>query len=150
MFALLAGFLPFDEEEIPTLFKKIRDADYTIPSHFSSAAADLVRRMIQTDPLKRIKFTMIKNHPWLRDTDPLYHDIGQKSFRMGVPSKLREDVLAKLTSMDFNFHNLPESKIREAITKRKYYSFVIGYDLMLSESIKAEIVANKSNPQICL
>lgn len=63
---------------------------------------------------------------------------------MSFANKIHEEVFAKLMNMDFNFHNLPETKIRECILKKKYYSFVIGYDLMVNESIKAEIVATKS------
>lgn len=46
LFAILSGYLPFDEEVIPSLFKKIREADYKIPSHFSKEAEDLVKRML--------------------------------------------------------------------------------------------------------
>lgn len=144
LFALLAGYLPFDEEVIPALFKKIREADYQMPTHISPPAQDLIKRMLQPDPLKRIKFSMIKNHPWLRDSDTMYIEIGQRNTRVGFQNKIQEEVLNKLMKMDFNFHNLPPNKIREAILKKKYYSFVIGYDLMLNESIKAEIVATKS------
>ncbi|CAD8061690.1 unnamed protein product [Paramecium primaurelia] len=32
LFALLAGYLPFDEETKQALFKKIKTADYSIPN----------------------------------------------------------------------------------------------------------------------
>lgn len=39
---MLAGFLPFDEEILPKLFKKIKDGEYEIPEGFNPAAKDLV------------------------------------------------------------------------------------------------------------
>lgn len=116
-----------------------------MPNHISAPAADLIKRMLQPDPLKRIKFSMIKNHPWLRDSDTMYMEIGQRNTRITFNNKIHEEVFNKLMKMDFNFHNMPPSVIRECILKKKYYSFVVGYDLMVNESIKAEIVATKSN-----
>jgi serine/threonine protein kinase len=35
LYALLCGSLPFDDENIPNLFKKIKGGIYNIPSHLS-------------------------------------------------------------------------------------------------------------------
>ncbi|KRX08863.1 Protein kinase-like domain [Pseudocohnilembus persalinus] len=75
LFALLAGYLPFDEEVIPALFKKIREADYVMPDFFSPQAKDLINRMLQPDVSKRIKFNEIRLHPWIRQEIPFYIEI---------------------------------------------------------------------------
>ena len=38
LYALLCGSLPFDDENIPNLFKKIKGGAYSMPSHLSSGA----------------------------------------------------------------------------------------------------------------
>lgn len=35
LYALLCGSLPFDDESIPSLFKKIKSGMYSLPSHLS-------------------------------------------------------------------------------------------------------------------
>lgn len=35
LYALLCGSLPFDDESIPSLFKKIKAGMYSLPSHLS-------------------------------------------------------------------------------------------------------------------
>ena len=45
LYALLCGSLPFDDENIPNLFKKIKGAIYTLPSHLSAGARDLIPRV---------------------------------------------------------------------------------------------------------
>jgi 5'-AMP-activated protein kinase catalytic alpha subunit len=35
LYALLCGSLPFDDENIPNLFKKIKGGIYNLPSHLS-------------------------------------------------------------------------------------------------------------------
>lgn len=144
LFALIAGFLPFDEELIPALFKKIREADYHIPSHVPTIVADLIHRMLQPDPIKRINFSMVKKHPWLSDTTPLYMQLSLMNARSWFSSKIDEEIFRKMAQIPFNFHNLNEGQIRESILRRKDFSFVIGYDLMVNEKIKAQISAKQS------
>lgn len=138
LFALLAGFLPFDEEVIPALFKKIREADFQIPSHFSPEAQDLIQRMLQPNVTKRIRFYEIKLHPWVRKETSLYIDLSQIGTKI-FPSKINDEILSKIMEMKFNFDNMSETKIRESILKRKDYSFVIAYDLMMHDYVKKQL-----------
>ena len=72
LYALLCGSLPFDDESIPNLFKKIRGGMYSLPSHLSELARDLIPRMLVVDPMKRITIAEIRNHPWFRLNLPPY------------------------------------------------------------------------------
>ena len=54
LYALLCGSLPFDDESIPSLFRKIKSGMYSLPSHLSQLARDLVPRMLVVDPMKVI------------------------------------------------------------------------------------------------
>ena len=60
LFALLCGSLPFDDENIPNLFKKIKGGIYQLPSHLSPGARDLIPRMLLVDPLHRITLPEIR------------------------------------------------------------------------------------------
>ncbi len=66
LYALLCGSLPFDDENIPNLFKKIKGGIYNLPSHLSPGARDLIPRMLLVDPLKRITIPEIRRgaRPW--------------------------------------------------------------------------------------
>jgi 5'-AMP-activated protein kinase catalytic alpha subunit len=46
LYALLCGTLPFDDESIPNLFKKIKSGMYSLPSHLSQLSRDLILRML--------------------------------------------------------------------------------------------------------
>ncbi|KAG6382832.1 hypothetical protein SASPL_157450 [Salvia splendens] len=72
LYALLCGALPFDDENIPNLFKKIKSGMYTLPSHLSAGARDLIPRMLVVDPLKRITTHDIRKHPWFKVNLPRY------------------------------------------------------------------------------
>lgn len=42
------------------------DGAYEIPASVSPYARDLITRMLQVDPRKRITIPEIKAHPWMR------------------------------------------------------------------------------------
>jgi len=54
LFAMLSGFLPFDEDSKSVLYQKIAACKYKIPKHFSAEAGDLVRRILVNDTTKRL------------------------------------------------------------------------------------------------
>ncbi|GFP91758.1 snf1-related protein kinase catalytic subunit alpha kin10 [Phtheirospermum japonicum] len=72
LYALLCGTLPFDDENIPNLFKKIKGGIYTLPSHLSASARDLIPRMLIVDPMKRMTIPEIRTHSWFTSHLPRY------------------------------------------------------------------------------
>jgi len=72
LYALLCGSLPFDDESIPNLFKKIKSGMYSLPTHLSQLAKNLIPRMLEVDPMKRITIPEIRLHPWFQHKLPPY------------------------------------------------------------------------------
>lgn len=72
LYALLCGSLPFDDENVPTLFRKIKHGNFTLPGHLSSEAKDLIVQMLVVDPSKRITIPMIRQHKWFKEKLPDY------------------------------------------------------------------------------
>jgi 5'-AMP-activated protein kinase catalytic alpha subunit len=72
LYALLCGSLPFDDESIPNLFKKIKSGMYALPTHLSQLAKNLIPRMLEVDPMKRITIPEIRLHPWFQHKLPPY------------------------------------------------------------------------------
>lgn len=63
LYALLCGTLPFDDEHVPTLFKKIRGGVFYIPEYLTRSVASLLMLMLQVDPLKRATIKDIRYWP---------------------------------------------------------------------------------------
>lgn len=72
LYVMLCGRLPFDDEYIPTLFKKINNGIYTLPSYLSQEARHLLSQMLIVDPVKRITIQEIRQHPWFNVDLPAY------------------------------------------------------------------------------
>lgn len=54
LYAMTCGFLPFEDPNTNKLYKKILACDFTIPSSLSVDCKDLVKKILNTDPAKRI------------------------------------------------------------------------------------------------
>lgn len=72
LYVMLCGRLPFDDEYIPTLFKKINSGNYHLPSHLSEDARYLLSRMLVVDPVRRITINEIRQLPWFNQNLPHY------------------------------------------------------------------------------
>ncbi|KAG9464099.1 hypothetical protein GDO78_020497 [Eleutherodactylus coqui] len=72
LYALLCGTLPFDDEHVPTLFKKIRGGVFYIPEYLNRSVATLLIHMLQVDPLKRATIKDIREHEWFKQDLPSY------------------------------------------------------------------------------
>nr|CDI54654.1 related to serine/threonine protein kinase [Melanopsichium pennsylvanicum 4] len=64
LFALLCGRLPFDDPNIQQLLGKVRAGKFIMPEWLEPASKDLIWRMLEVDPEKRIKMADIMRHPW--------------------------------------------------------------------------------------
>ncbi|CBY32973.1 unnamed protein product [Oikopleura dioica] len=65
LYALLNGFLPFDDDNMPTLYKKIKSGKYDEPEWLSSESKFLLATLLQVDPKKRITMRRLLSHRWL-------------------------------------------------------------------------------------
>ena len=64
LFAMLCAYLPFDDESVAVLFKKIRLGHFKIPTYLSLEVVDLIKSMLQVEPVNRITVQQIKDHEW--------------------------------------------------------------------------------------
>lgn len=64
LFALVCGYLPFEDPNTAKLYKKILSGDFFIPKFVSEDCKDLMKQILNTDPEKRYKAEDIKKHIW--------------------------------------------------------------------------------------
>lgn len=64
LYALLAGYLPFDDKDIKRLFRAIRIGSVEYPPWFSDSAKSLLSNLLNVDWRKRYSVHDAKYHPW--------------------------------------------------------------------------------------
>ncbi|CAL9060797.1 CBL-interacting protein kinase 6-like [Musa acuminata AAA Group] len=64
LFVLLAGFLPFQDDNLLAMYKKIRRGDFRCPPWFSSDARRLMIRLLDPNSNSRITVEKLMETPW--------------------------------------------------------------------------------------
>jgi carbon catabolite-derepressing protein kinase len=87
LYVMLCGRLPFDDDHIPMLFKKINGAlahaasdgtdplaggIFSLPPFLSPGARHLLSKMLVVDSNKRISISEIRETPWFQESLPAY------------------------------------------------------------------------------
>ncbi|KAI0095181.1 snf 1 [Irpex rosettiformis] len=72
LYVMLCGRLPFEDDDVQTLFTKISQGVYHMPSFLSNDARTLISGMLAVDPVKRITVPEILQHPFFTIDLPRY------------------------------------------------------------------------------
>lgn len=127
LFAMLTGYLPFDgqDPDFSDVIKAVLSGQYNMPTWLSEEAQDLINRMLQPDPERRISTRRIWRHPLLQKY--AYLDVGDINgnpyigpappftiLDCGKPIKRRADIDAELFR---NLQSLWYGTTQEAIVQ---------------------------------
>lgn len=135
LYALLCGALPF-EDEVPRLFKRIKQGAFTIPGHLSEHARHLITRLLTVDPARRLPFKEIKKHPWMRVHVPIYLQVTLRhpdSFTDGTGDEL---AMAEMRRLHIPFNR---NSIKPPVDGRRPSIECVTYGLL------SDVLAVKSN-----
>ncbi|KAI4241967.1 MAG: hypothetical protein LQ352_007336 [Teloschistes flavicans] len=67
LYVLLVGRLPFDDDFIPALFKKIAAGSFSMPSYISAGAKQIINKMLKVNPVQRITVQEIRQNEWFNE-----------------------------------------------------------------------------------
>ncbi|XP_045108629.1 serine/threonine-protein kinase SIK3-like isoform X6 [Portunus trituberculatus] len=150
LFVLVCGYLPFDAKTLQTLRSIVVAGKFRIPYFMSSDCDNLIRKMLQVDPERRISIERIMQHRWIT--------------MEGLDSKIRE-ILQKYNSDDCNrlppdndqvlehmmriIPNLDREEILKCVHGMKFDHISAIYHL-LEEQVAEATQAPSSTPAIPL
>ena len=70
LYVLLAGFLPFQDDNLVSMYRKIYRGDFKCPPWFSSEARRLVTKLLDPNPSTRISVSKIMDSSWFKKSVP--------------------------------------------------------------------------------
>ena len=125
LYAMVCGYLPFEDPNTIYLYKKILHGEYSVPSHLSSEVKDLIKNILKTDPRTRYTIRDIMKHPWMRVNDYAILEINLKT--------INQRVLSMLSS-----YGVDETKAKSAIEENKHNKMTTLYYLLLQKISRVE------------
>uniref|UniRef100_A0A3Q2DBR0 Maternal embryonic leucine zipper kinase n=1 Tax=Cyprinodon variegatus TaxID=28743 RepID=A0A3Q2DBR0_CYPVA len=142
LFALLCGYLPFDDDNCMILYRKITRGKYDNPKWLSPGSILLLNQMMQVDPKRRLTVRQLLDHPWvIKD----YNSPVEWRSRQPI-DYIDEDCI---TEMAVNMKRSRESTT--ALVKEwKYDQITATYLLLLSKKQKGKPVRLNRESALCL
>ena len=75
LFAMLCGYLPFEDKNNDVLFDKILECNVEFPEFLSEEPKDLINKILVVDPEKRITIEEIKKHKYYLRGQKFFNEI---------------------------------------------------------------------------
>ena len=75
LYAMLCGYLPFEDKDNDILFKKILGCKINFPENLCNSGKDLIQKILVKDPNERITINNIKKHPFYLMGKKLFDEI---------------------------------------------------------------------------
>jgi serine/threonine protein kinase len=102
LYVILAGCLPFDEENLVQLFEKVTAGEFTMPMWLSDESQEILQSMLQVDPSKRPTAKELLGHAWMCGSVDLTSGMAFERFpSAGVPGETmltENSVMAKAST----------------------------------------------------
>ena len=133
LYYMLTGNFPFydnDNGNISLLYKKIIEGRFNIPNYLSLNAKDLIKKILVTNPKKRIKINNIMKHPWfnLIDKKYNYHE-GINIYINIIP--IDEDIIFQMEKLGFC-----KSDVRENVLRNEFNYITTTYYLLVRKKMR--------------
>ena len=138
LYAMICGYLPFEDLDFDILYKKIKEGKFKIPLHVSPNAKDLIKNLLITNPKKRYTIEQIKKHKWFklclnneeyRKKKSLYEGLLLNQYI--IP--LDENIISIIN----NKYQIDKKEIIECLLRNEHNDITTIYDLILLKNSKA-------------
>lgn len=141
LFAMLCGYLPFEDQNTPKLYEKILKGEFAIPNHVSKEAKDLLHKLLTVDPKKRINISNIKDHCWVKNhIDDEENRIN--SLKNLEINKINGEIIEKMSQID-----IKREYILKCLSENKHNHITATYYL-LEKKLKKEKEKNNEIEKI--
>ena len=129
LYLMLCGKLPFFHEENEIMYQQILSGKFDLPNYLSDNAKDILRKILEIEPKKRLNFEEIKNHPWFNIIDK--NNFMHKGININediVP--IDEEIIKNMEKTGFN-----KMEVRYSLIKNFHNKITTVYDLLLKKKI---------------
>ena len=129
LYLMLCGKLPFYHEQNEIMYEQILSGKFDHPNYLSDNAKDILDKIIEVDPKKRLNFEEIKSHPWFNIIDK--NEFMHKGININediIP--IDEEIVENMGKLGFN-----KMELRFNLLKNFHNKITAVYDLLLKKKI---------------
>eukprot|EP00056_Hartaetosiga_gracilis_P004710 m.77549 g.77549 ORF g.77549 m.77549 type:complete len:578 (+) comp11920_c0_seq1:151-1884(+) len=130
LYAMLCGFLPFDDPDLRILGSMIKKGKYSEPKWLSDQAASLIRDLLKVNAEERITMKELLEHPWVTK--------GLSGSRLQYASTIMPSLLLDEQIIDIlaKYYGKPAKEIRDHLKTEPCDHVSADYDLFCTAKTK--------------
>ena len=142
LYAMVCGYLPFDDKNNEKLFQKILQCKVEFPpseeTKISSECKDLILKILTPNPSKRIKLDEIKSHPFMK--------FGNEKYRASIREETfdKEDFIISYMTTQMNFDN-KNNNIKTALLTNRHNHITTTFKLLKKKFIEGRFSDDTNN-----
>jgi serine/threonine protein kinase len=148
LFAVVGGYLPFDDDNIHKLLQKIVFTEVRFPDFFTPQLTDLLKKMLTKDPARRITLDLVKAHPWFSRAEYtilLENENFEPRIRaVNADTAISREVIDEITALGIDCHELPS-----ALLNGEFTELTALYRIVLRERAKEKMKDLMQKMQKC-
>lgn len=131
LFAMISGYLPFDDTDENLLHKHIIKGNIEYPDFISENVKDLLKRILNTNPKERYDFEQIKSHPWFN----LNNSLDMRVFGFNINDyilPIDENIIEEIEKL----YDEEKELLKIFLLNNEYNEFTATYFLLLKKIIR--------------
>ena len=140
LYAMVCGYLPFEviiflikDKNNDKLYKKILEGKLEFPDYISDLSKDLIIKILNTNPKKRIKLEEIKAHA--------FYKLGEKQLKKEESGLFEKDKLDEIVFETMNEIGFTRTDVIKNLNAKKHNNITTTYTLFYHKY--------KINPTLC-
>jgi serine/threonine protein kinase len=125
LFAMVSGYLPFEDPNTSELYKKILNCEYETPEWVGNLTKSMISSILNTDPETRYTISQIRAHPWYKQIP----SVQSEGILVGyTPIPINKEILNKLAAYNFDIEHS-----QKCIEANKHNHITTTYYLLLKK-----------------
>eukprot|EP00756_Hemistasia_phaeocysticola_P052127 Hpha_TRINITY_DN2732_c0_g1::TRINITY_DN2732_c0_g1_i1::g.110337::m.110337/K07198/PRKAA, AMPK; 5'-AMP-activated protein kinase, catalytic alpha subunit len=136
LYALLCGRLPFDEESIPALFRKIKEGRYAAPLGVSGGAKEIIQGILTVNALERSTIPQIRETEWFKDGLAPYLSLRPGELVSDVDPGVVDQQVAALVSQKMG---VPLEEVTADVASGSTTDSAVAYNILLDSKKRKEV-----------
>ena len=143
LYAMVCGYLPFEDKNNDKLYKKILNGHFEMPDRLSPECKDLIKRILIVNPKKRIQLDDIISHPFLHKGMEWYKETFNDKY---FPSnnEVNYDIIDK-TINEMVGYDVDRDIVEKYIINNKHNSITTTYYLLLDKEHQHQLCVREDD-----
>ncbi|KAL6606432.1 hypothetical protein ACP70R_042085 [Stipagrostis hirtigluma subsp. patula] len=133
LYGMLCGCLPFDDDDMSELRRRVRRGDFRLPPFLSDDARDLLCGMLIVKPDKRMPMTEVAAHRWLQPGVPPYLAMPPLDATTQPCMPIDDETVQLVVTQ----HGFDRTSLLQSLHKGLHDEATVTYNLTLSQRFDA-------------